>query len=87
MHFIIIIFVSFFFALIHFLKPPLNCARLADQDIHYFGTGFWTVGQIFAQFDNPVFIAKGFAGDFIFFFHDQCFLYNHEQNNTFVVPK
>mgnify|MGYP006085295433 FL=1 len=56
-----LIFVSFFFALIHFLKPPLNCARLADQDIHYFGTGFWTVGQIFAQFDNPVFIAKGFA--------------------------
>ena len=56
-----LIFVSFFFALIHFLKPPTNCARLADQDIHYFWTGFWTVGQIFAQFDNPVFIAKGFA--------------------------
>ena len=56
-----IIFVSFFFALVHFLKPPLNCARLADHEIHFFGTGFWTVGQIFAQFDNPVFIAKGFA--------------------------
>tara|TARA_B100001057_G_scaffold457876_1_gene506547 strand:- start:7177 stop:8151 length:975 start_codon:yes stop_codon:yes gene_type:complete len=60
-----LLFISFFFAIIHFLKPPLNCARLADSDIHYFGTGFWTVGQIFAQFENPIFIAKGFATLFV----------------------
>ena len=59
-----LIFISFFFAIIHFLKPPLNCARLEDGDIH-FGTGFWTVGQIFGQFENPIFIAKGFATLFV----------------------
>ena len=49
------------FAIIHFLKPPPHCAKLLAEDIHYFGTGFWTVGQIFAQFENPMFIAKGFS--------------------------
>ena len=56
-----LLFISFFFAIIHFLKPPPHCAKLLAEDIHYFGTGFWTVGQIFAQFENPMFIAKGFS--------------------------
>lgn len=61
--FIALIFVTFFFAMIHFLKPPPNCTNLEDSDV-YFGTGFWMIGQIFAQFENPLFIAKGFLALF-----------------------
>ena len=52
-------FVTFFFALVHFLVPPEGL-EVSEADVGY-GTGFWMVGQIFARFGNPVFIAAEFA--------------------------
>lgn len=54
-----LLFVSAFFSLVHFLKPPAGLI-LNDQDVNW-GTGFWLIGQIFAQFGNPAFIAAEFA--------------------------
>jgi membrane protease YdiL (CAAX protease family) len=52
-----LLFVTFVYALVHFLKPP---GKLEMPDITW-STGFWMVGQIFAQFGNPVFIMAEFA--------------------------
>ena len=57
--FIALFFVTFFFALVHFLKPP-GTIDLNDADVKI-TTGFWMVGQIFMHFGNPVFIAAEFA--------------------------
>ena len=54
-----LLFVTFFFALVHFLKPP-GTILLSDADVN-FTTGFWMIGQIFIHFGNPVFIAAEFA--------------------------
>jgi membrane protease YdiL (CAAX protease family) len=51
--------VTFFFAIVHFLVPPPGL-HIADADIGA-GSGFWMIGQIFARFGNPVFIAAEFA--------------------------
>lgn len=53
------LFLTFFFALIHFLKPP-EALIIEDADVGA-GTGFYMVGQIFARFGNPIFIAAEFA--------------------------
>ncbi len=52
-----LLFVSAFFSLVHFLKPPVGLEVANPQ----MGTGFWMVGQIFAQFGNPIFIAAEFT--------------------------
>jgi membrane protease YdiL (CAAX protease family) len=52
-----LLFVSAFFSLVHFLKPPVGLEVTNPQ----WGTGFWMVGQIFAQFGNPIFIAAEFT--------------------------
>ena len=57
--FIALFFVTFFFALVHFLKPP-ETIDLNDADVKI-TTGFWMIGQIFMHFGNPVFIAAEFA--------------------------
>lgn len=54
-----LLFVTFFFALVHFLKPP-GSIMVSDADVNL-STGFWMVGQIFMHFGNPVFIAAEFA--------------------------
>ena len=54
-----LLFISFFFAIVHFLKPPEGLV-IADGDVG-FGTGFYMVGQIFANFGNPVFILAEFT--------------------------
>jgi membrane protease YdiL (CAAX protease family) len=56
---IALLFVTFFFALVHFLKPP-GTIDLNDADVKL-TTGFWMIGQIFIHFGNPVFIAAEFA--------------------------
>ncbi|MCP4846321.1 MAG: CPBP family intramembrane metalloprotease [Verrucomicrobiaceae bacterium] len=56
---IALLFVTFFFALVHFLKPP-GTIDLNDADVKL-TTGFWIIGQIFIHFGNPVFIAAEFA--------------------------
>lgn len=53
------LFVTFFFALVHFLKPPEGL--VVEEAQVGAGTGFWMVGQIFARFGNPIFIAAEFA--------------------------
>lgn len=50
---------TFFFAIVHFLVPPPGL-EIADSEVGA-GSGFWMVGQIFARFGNPVFIAAEFA--------------------------
>ncbi len=52
-----LIFLSAFFAVVHFLKPP------GDIEIPpvTWSTGFWAVGQIFSQFREPAFLAAEFA--------------------------
>jgi membrane protease YdiL (CAAX protease family) len=54
-----LLFVSVIFSLVHFLKPPVGM-ELTDKDVNW-GTGFWLIGQIFAQFGNPIFIAAEFT--------------------------
>lgn len=54
-----LVFVTFFFTIVHFLKPP-DSVRLLDADVTW-GSGFWMVGQVFAKFGNPVFILSEFA--------------------------
>jgi len=54
-----LVFVSAFFSIVHFLKPP-DGLKIADAEVGW-GTGFWLIGQIFARFGNPVFIAAEFA--------------------------
>lgn len=53
------LYLTFFFALVHFLKPPESLI-INDADVDA-GTGFYMVGQIFARFGNPIFIAAEFA--------------------------
>ncbi len=50
---------TFAFAAIHFFKPPEG-AELAEADVRA-GSGFWLIGQIFAQFSDPGFIVAEFA--------------------------
>ncbi|MCH2061390.1 MAG: CPBP family intramembrane metalloprotease [Verrucomicrobiales bacterium] len=57
--FLALFFVTFFFALVHFLKPP-DTIDVQDADVKI-TTGFWMIGQIFMHFGNPVFIASEFA--------------------------
>jgi membrane protease YdiL (CAAX protease family) len=54
-----LLFVTFFFALVHFLKPP-GSIMVSDADVNL-TTGFWMIGQIFMHFGNPVFIAAEFG--------------------------
>ncbi|MEO0444556.1 MAG: CPBP family intramembrane glutamic endopeptidase [Verrucomicrobiota bacterium] len=51
------IFTALFFAAVHFLKPP---EHLPMPDPVTWISGFWLVGQIFAQFGNPMFILAEF---------------------------
>lgn len=58
-----LIFVSAFFAIIHFLQPSPELRQeleKADYDVGL-GSGFWLIGQIFAKFGNPVFLVAEFA--------------------------
>jgi membrane protease YdiL (CAAX protease family) len=52
-----ILFVSAFFAVVHFLKPPAN---LAESTVVW-SSGFWMIGQIFGQFAEPGFLLAEFA--------------------------
>ena len=52
-----ILFVSAFFAVVHFLKPPPN---LAEPSVAWW-SGFWMIGQIFGQFAEPKFLMAEFA--------------------------
>jgi membrane protease YdiL (CAAX protease family) len=52
-----ILFVSAFFAVVHFLKPPAN---LEEPTVVWF-SGFWMIGQIFGQFAEPKFLMAEFA--------------------------
>jgi len=51
------LFVTAFFAVVHFLKPP---ADLPMVDVTW-SAGFWMIGQIFGQFAEPAFIMAEFA--------------------------
>jgi len=53
----LLISLSAFFALVHFLHPPfiLNMPEITIW------TGFWMIGQIFGQFSDPLFLAAEFA--------------------------
>jgi len=52
-----LLFVTFVYTLVHFLKPP---AGLQMPDVIW-SSGFWMMGQIFAQFGNPIFVIAEFA--------------------------
>ncbi|MEK6194112.1 MAG: CPBP family intramembrane metalloprotease, partial [Deltaproteobacteria bacterium] len=52
-----LLFVTFIYTLVHFLKPPPEL----QMPTVIWSSGFWLVGQIFAQFGNPVFIMAEFA--------------------------
>lgn len=52
-----LLFVTFVYTAVHFLKPP---AELQMPTVTW-STGFWFVGQIFLQFGNPIFIMAEFA--------------------------
>lgn len=52
-----LLFVTFIYTLVHFLKPP---SGVQIPDVTW-STGFWMTGQIFAQFGNPVFVMAEFA--------------------------
>lgn len=54
-----VFWVTFFYAIVHFLKPP-EALVVADNDVTAW-SGFWMVGQIFARFGNPVVLAGEFA--------------------------
>lgn len=56
-----LLFVTFIYTLVHFLKPP---PELPMPPVTW-SSGFWMVGQIFAQFGNPVFIMAEFATLFV----------------------
>ncbi|NOY00737.1 MAG: CPBP family intramembrane metalloprotease [Verrucomicrobia bacterium] len=51
-------FVTFVYALVHFLKPP---PELQMPETIIWTSGFWLVGQIFSQFGNPIFVMAEFA--------------------------
>lgn len=55
-------FSSLFFAAVHFLKPPESLPLPGPVT---WTSGFWLVGQIFAQFGNPVFILAEFSTLFL----------------------
>lgn len=56
-----LLFVTFIYTLVHFLKPP---PELQMPPVTW-SSGFWMVGQIFAQFGNPIFIMAEFATLFV----------------------
>lgn len=51
-----LIFLSAFFAIVHFLKPPVELELPPVE----WDTGFWLVGQIFGQFGDMKFLAAEF---------------------------
>ena len=54
-----LVFVTFVYTAVHFLKPP-DSVEIASDAVTW-GTGFWLVGQIFVQFGNPLFVVAEFA--------------------------
>lgn len=52
-----LLFVTFIYTLVHFLKPPPEL----QMPMVTWTSGFWLVGQIFSQFGNPIFIMAQFA--------------------------
>jgi membrane protease YdiL (CAAX protease family) len=54
-----LVFVTFVYTAVHFLKPPDSVE--IPSDAVTWGTGFWLVGEIFVQFGNPIFILSEFA--------------------------
>lgn len=52
-----LLFVTFVYTLVHFLKPPPNL----QMPSVVWSSGFWMIGQIFAQFGNPIFVMAEFA--------------------------
>lgn len=57
-----LVFSSLFFSAVHFLKPPDD---LPMPGAVTWTSGFWLVGQIFAQFGNPVFMLAEFSTLFL----------------------
>ncbi len=58
-----LIFLSVFFAFVHFLQPPKTKAFetiLKTMEIDW-TSGFWIMGQIFGQFGNPAFFLAEFT--------------------------
>lgn len=55
-------FSAVFFAAVHFLKPPEHLPLPGPVT---WTSGFWLMGQIFAQFGNPVFILAEFSTLFL----------------------
>ena len=53
-----LLFVTFVYTLVHFLKPPPDLQMPA---VVTWSSGFWLVGQILVQFGNPIFIMAEFA--------------------------
>ncbi len=53
----LLISLSAFFALVHFLHPPFGL-KIPEMSMW---TGFWMMGQIFGQFSDPLFLAAEFA--------------------------
>ncbi|MEM7146772.1 MAG: CPBP family intramembrane glutamic endopeptidase, partial [Verrucomicrobiota bacterium] len=54
-----LIFVTFIYTVVHFLKPP-DSVEIPHDGVTWW-TGFWLVGQIFVQFGNPLFVLSEFA--------------------------
>ncbi len=52
-----LLFVTFVYTLVHFLKPP---PELQMPTVTW-SSGFWMIGQIFAQFGNPIFVMAEFT--------------------------
>lgn len=52
-----LLFLSAFFALVHFLKPPEGL----EMPLVTWSTGFWMLGQIFGQFGDWRFLAAEFS--------------------------
>ncbi|MEM8955497.1 MAG: CPBP family glutamic-type intramembrane protease [Verrucomicrobiota bacterium] len=53
------VFVTFVYTVVHFLKPP-DSVVIPHAEVAWW-TGFWLVGQIFVQFGNPLFVLAEFA--------------------------
>ncbi len=52
-----LLFVTFVYTLVHFMKPP---PELQLPPVIW-SSGFWMIGQIFSQFGNPIFVMAEFA--------------------------
>lgn len=53
-----LLFVTFVYTLVHFLKPPSELQMPMQVT---WSSGFWLVGEIFSQFGNPIFVMAEFA--------------------------